>query len=377
MNREKMTPETPSPQNPIPADPVPPLPRKKLPQAGEQAYVVIQKPSMWRGMMGWTAWMLAGFCLLAVMNFASSQHAYFDTTGGIREKYHSLSKDTSGDRIAVLNATGMITSGDGFVKRQIDRIREDDSIKGIVLRIESPGGSVYGSDFLFHHLKQLRADRKVPMVVSMGSVAASGGYYIAMAVGDQEKCIYAEPLTTTGSIGVIIPHYNIAGLMEKYDVVDDSLATHPRKSILSMTRPMTQDDRVVLEKYMGHAFDRFKEVIKEGRPQFVDNPDALDELATGEMFTAEQAKELGLIDEIGFVEDAIDRVLEMAQLDREETSVITYTLPITMWDTMLGKAPQVASPTDQQVLASLLRLNTQHAYYLSAPVANWLSAERD
>jgi protease-4 len=303
-----------------------------------------------------------------------SRQEYYDTTGGISEKYHSLSKKTSANKIAVLNASGMITTGDGFVKRQIDRIRDDESVKGIVLRIDSPGGSVYGSDFIFHHLKKLRADLDVPMVVSMGSLAASGGYYIAMAVGDQENCIYAEPLTTTGSIGVIIPHYNVAGLMEKYDIVDDSLATHPRKTMLSMTRPMTQDDRAVLNQYIGHAFDRFKDVIKEGRPKFVDDPAALDELATGEVFTAEQAKQFGLIDQIGFVDDAIARVLEMANLDEKETRVVTYTRPVSVWGAMIGKAPKVS---EQAALISLLELNTQQAYYLGTPIAHWLSADRD
>lgn len=330
---------------------------------------------MFRGMLSWLGWMLAGLCLLAILSFFGSRQEYFDNSGGIREKYHSLSKKSSANKIAVLHVSGMITSGDGFVKRQIDRIREDDAIKGIVLRIESPGGSVYGSDFILHHLKQLRKELEVPMVVSMGSMAASGGYYIAMAVGDQEKSIYAEPLTTTGSIGVIIPHYDVSGLMERYDVKDDSLATHPRKTMLSMTRPMSDDDREVLGKYIGHAFDRFKEVIYEGRPKLADDPEALDVLATGEVFTAEQAKESGLVDEIGFIEDAIDRVLELAKLDKDSTRAITYSRPVSVWDAVGVQSPQEVS--EVSVLRSLMELNTQQAYYLASPMSHWITAERD
>ena len=360
-------------------DPLPPpLPGgKKRTLAGEQAVVVVQQPSIWRGVLSWLGWMVAGLCLLAIVGFVGARQEYFDSSGGIREKYHSLSKESKAaqQKIALLHVSGVITSGDGFVKRQIDRIREDEHVKGIVIRIESPGGSVYGSDFILHHLKELRAEKNEPMVVSMGSLAASGGYYVAMAVGDQEKCIFAEPLTTTGSIGVIIPHYNISGLMEEHGMVDDSLATHPRKTMLSMTRPMTDDDRQVLEQYMDHAFERFKEVIKEGRPQFREDPESLDALATGEMFTAEQAKQLSLVDEIGFVEDAIARVLEMAGLDAKETRVITYTRPVSMLDAISLTKP--AKPFDQSAIHSLLKFNTQQAFYLTSPAANWLAAERD
>lgn len=321
-------------------------------------------------------WMLAGLCMLAIVGFVGRRQEYFDNSGGIQEKYHSLSQKRSDTKIAILQATGVITTGDGFIKRQIDRIRDDEAIKGIVLRVESPGGSVYGSDFILHHLQQLRKDRDdIPMVVSMGSIAASGGYYIAMAVGDQENSIYAEPLTTTGSIGVIIPHYNVSGLMEKYNVVDDSLATHPRKTMLSMTRPMTEDDREVLGNYIGHAFDRFKAVIQAGRPRFKDDPAALDELATGEVFTAEQALASGLIDEIGFIEDAIQRVIEMAELDPEQTRVVTYNRPVSLVDALsVGKAPNASA---EGTLLELLKLNTQQAYYMASPLANWISAERD
>ena len=100
----------------------------------------------------------------------------------------------------------------------------------------------------------------------MGSIATSGGYYVAMAVGDQPKSIYAEPTTTTGSIGVIIPHYDLSGLLARLDIKDDSLVSHPRKQMLSMTRPVSADDRRCLEAYLQDAFKRFKGVVKSGRP---------------------------------------------------------------------------------------------------------------
>jgi protease-4 len=307
-----------------------------------------------------------------IMGFFTASTEYFNTTGGVREKYHSLSKTRADNKIAIIDASGIIMGGDGFVKQQIDKVRGDTSVKGIILRVDSPGGTVYGSDFMYHHLVKLREERQLPLVVSMGSVAASGGYYISMAVGDQENCIFAEPMTTTGSIGVIIPHYNVSGLMEKLDIVNDSIATHPRKEMLSITKPMTEDDRAVIGKYIAHAFDRFKEVIKYGRPQFAEDTAALNVLATGEVFTAKQAKDAGLIDEIGFIEDAIERVLEMAKLDESATRVITYNKQPTLADAFsLAKAPR------NNLVAELIEFSTPRAYYLAAPWSSTLTFQAE
>lgn len=358
------------PDSSYPDPPQPQLPHQAArgrTLAGEQAIVVVQQPSAFRGVLSWMGWLVAGLCFMTVVGLYASRKEYFDTSGGIQEKYHSLSKDYSDAKIAVIDASGVIMTGD-FIKRQIDQIRADEKVKGVVLRVDSPGGTIYGSDYIYHHLVKLREERKLPMVVSMGSMAASGGYYISMAVGDVEGSIFAEPMTTTGSIGVILPHYDITGLMDKLDVKDDSIATHPRKQMLRMTKPLSEDDRQVLAQYIGHAFDRFKEVIKEGRPKFIEQSELLDQLATGEAFTAEQAKASGLIDELGFVEDAIDRVIEMASLDKQRTRVVTYKQPITLMDAMsLGKA-------QQNGLAQLLEMSTPRAYYLASFLPALLSS---
>ncbi len=97
-----------------------------------------------------------------------------------------------------------------------------------MLRVNSPGGTINGSDYMLHYLRKLgRPETNVPIVVSMGGLAASGGYYVSMCVGDQPESIYAEPTTWTGSIGVMIPHFNVADLMEKWGVQEDAVASHP------------------------------------------------------------------------------------------------------------------------------------------------------
>ncbi len=355
--------------DPHPSKPPPPIGSHQM-ATGERTIVVVQPPpGRLRRAVGWLGWLGVGLCLVIITGLMSSSRDYFNTSGGIQEKYHSLSK-MSRNKVAVIDISGVIMQGDGFVKRQIDRIREDNNVKAVVLRINSPGGTITGSDYIHHHLVKLRKDRNMPMVVSMGSMAASGGYYIAMAVGDQKQSIFAEPTTTTGSIGVIIPHYDLTGLMDRFDIKDDSIATHPRKQMLSMTKSLSAEDREILRKYIGHAFDRFKGIVKEGRPQFVENSEALDEIATGEIFTAVQAMELGLVDEVGFVEEAIGRAVELAGLDKSDVRVVTYKKPVTILDVVV--AAQATAPTN---LAQLLELSSPKAYYLATSVPTLISTQ--
>jgi protease-4 len=293
---------------------------------------------------------------------------YYDNSGGIQEKYHSLAH-YGRDKVAVINVGGVIMEGDGFVKRQIDRVRDDERVRAVVVRIDSPGGTITGSDFIYHHLKKLREERKIPLVVSMGGVAASGGYYVAMAVGDADKSIFAEPTTTTGSIGVIIPHYDLSGLLERLDVKDDSIASHPRKQMLSMTRPLAPEDREILTRYINESFERFKEVVRAGRPSYREDKAALDDLATGEIFTATQAQQHGLVDEIGFVEDAIERAIQLAGLDKEKVRVVQYKQPLTL----LSAMGWGGAPSGDYSLTSLLELTAPRAYYLSTSLPPLLS----
>ena len=319
-------------------------------------------PGGFQRFFGWAGWIGFSVTLLVLISWSFAMQQYFDTTGGIQERFHSGEKHAR-DKVAIISVTGTIVDGSGFVKNQIDRIRDDEDVKAIVVRVVSPGGTITGSDYILHHLVKLREEKKVPRVVSMGSIAASGGYSVAMAVGDQERSIYAEPTTTTGSIGVIIPHYDLTGLLERFDIEDNSLASHPNKQMLSMTRPMTDEQRKIVEAYLDAAFVRFKERIKLGRPVFRKDPGALDQLATGEVFTADQAKQFGLIDEIGFVEDAIDRVIEMAKLNKSKIRVVQYERTASLFDVpWLVESQHARSRLD---LASWFDLHTPQAYYLA------------
>ncbi|HMC12477.1 MAG TPA: signal peptide peptidase SppA [Pirellulaceae bacterium] len=324
--------------------------------------VIVYTQTAWSRFWSWIGWL--GFIVtgLVCLGLLVALSDYFDTTHGIEEKF--VSGDKTGDeKIAVITVSGVIMEGDGFVKHQIDKVRDDKHVKAVVVRVDSPGGTVSGSDYIFHHLKKLRDDKGIPLVVSMGGMAASGGYYVSMAVGDKPDTIFAEPTCTTGSIGVMIPHYDISGLMKEYGVKDDSLATHPRKLMLSMTREMTSEERELAQSHINDMFDRFKAIVKEGRPHFKDNPADLDKLATGEIFTADKALANKLIDKIGFQEDAIDRALELASLHKDKTKIVKFKRPVSLSDSLLLSAPRGSAPGSFD-LSALLDLSAPRAWFL-------------
>lgn len=281
----------------------------------------------------------------------------------VQEKFFSGKKNATA-KVAILSVEGVIVGGEGFFKRQIDHARkeaEDGNLKAIVLRVNSPGGTVTGSDYMLHHLRKLRKDTGLPVVVSMGGVAASGGYYVSMVVGDTERSIFAEPTTWTGSIGVIIPHYDLSELLNKNGVKEDSIASGDLKGMGSIARAMTDDERDVFDGLVQEAFGRFKGIIRDGRPQFKKNPEALDALATGQVFTAEQAKKNGLVDEIGFLEDAVDRAIELAGLDKNNVCVVKYKPEATLVEVLFGDTARSRPAFD---LAALLDATAPRAYYL-------------
>lgn len=322
------------------------------------------------GWLGWLGFFLAGALLLSVL---SSQADYYSGDGDATERYHSGEK-YSLNKVAIITLEGVIMDGDGFVKQQIDHIRDDENVKAVVLRVNSPGGTVTGSDYIFHHLKRLRKEKDIPIVVSMGSIAASGGYYAAMAVGDQKDSIYAEPTTTTGSIGVIVPHYDVTGLMERYDIADDSIASHPNKQMLSMTRKLSDEQRALVQDYVNESFERFKSIVKEGRPLYQKDPDALEQLATGEVFTADKAKKFGLVDRIGFIEDAIERAAELADLDQKKYRVVDFERPVSALE-LIGLSAR-ASRGHASELSALLELNSPRAYFIATTLPPLISSSK-
>jgi protease-4 len=329
--------------------------------------VILEQANPWGRWGTRAAWIIAGVSLLSAVASAGAFSQYFQRDARVVEKYHSLSK-VAGDKVAIVSVTGAILGGDGFVRSQLEQIEEDESVKAIVLRVDSPGGTVSGSDEIHHRLAKLAEKRSLPVVVSMGGIAASGGYYVAMANRAADDVIYAEPATLTGSIGVIIPHFDISQALRKYDVRDDSIASGPLKEMLSPTKDRTPElaekERKLLQELVDDMYRRFKEIVKAGRPKLDDA--AIDRVATGQIFTARQALEAGLVDRIGFLEDAIERAVELAGLTETTARVVKYTKPKGLLDEVLGGAV----PGSRVDLAAIAELTTPRGWYL----CSWLPA---
>ncbi|MDT2828451.1 signal peptide peptidase SppA [Enterococcus viikkiensis] len=236
---------------------------------------------------------------------------------------------------AIVNdgTSGLFSTGgynhEAFMK-QLAKIKKDNTVKGILLEINSPGGAVYETAEITRALKELQKDKKIPIYASMESQAASGGYYIA-ANSDR---IFATDDTMTGSIGVIMSSMNYSGLMEKLGITDTTIKSGALKDIGSASRPQTKEDKEVLQAFVDSMYGRFVKTVAEGRKM---NEADVRKLADGRIYDGAQAVENGLVDAIGYP----DQALKALQKDHglNGAKVITYTTGSTNFmNTWLGNS---------------------------------------
>ncbi|MDR1140794.1 MAG: signal peptide peptidase SppA [Planctomycetaceae bacterium] len=276
---------------------------------------------------------MAGLFLLFVVGTAAVSLQQVSETA-LTEKF-ILGDQSAKNKVAVITVEGVITgSEDGFIPKQIRQVLNDSNVKAVVLRVESPGGTMSGSDYYHHLLTKMKKERDIPIVVSMGSIAASGGYYIAM-VGNE---IYAEHSTITGSIGVIVSLFNGQELCEKIGVESTPITSGSLKAMGSFSKRMSNEEKEIWQRLVDDSFKRFKQVIRDGRNAFAEDAedaDKLDQLATGQIYTATEAKEQGLIDEIGFLDDAIKRAMDLAALTESNSKAIRYKPKLSFMDALL------------------------------------------
>ena len=221
----------------------------------------------------------------------------------------------TGDAVAVIGLNGTITAGPqdyltttgitpDRVRSLLDQAASNPSIKAIVVRVNSPGGSVVASDEIYHALLAFEK----PVVISMGDTAASGGYYISCA-GDH---VMAHPDTLTGSIGVISQFLNVQELMEKVGVEAVVITTGPRKDIGSPFRDITEEERELWRGILDQVYEDFVSVVVESRGL---SPDTVRDLADGSIYTGQQALDLGLVDSVGTRQAAIDEAAERGNIE--------------------------------------------------------------
>lgn len=202
------------------------------------------------------------------------------------------------------------------VRAQLDKAAKDRAVKAVILRIHSPGGTATASEIIYGEILRFKAKKSVPVVAQLVGIATSGAYYAAMAADN----VYANPTTVTGSIGVIFVSVNVSGLMEKLGLADQTITTGPHKDIGSPLRPMTPEDRALMQGVLNDLYRRFVQVVAAGRPQL---PAArVAELADGRIYSATQAQANGLVDGIADLPSTIDEVRRRAGL--EEVRVVAY-----------------------------------------------------
>jgi protease-4 len=212
-----------------------------------------------------------------------------------------------GDRVAILRISGVIVNPLPTV-RKMEKLRRDKSVKALVIRVDSPGGSVGASQEIYRAIERFREAGK-PVVVSMGNVAASGAYYFSVAA----DYIYANPGTITGSIGVVIQHVAYRELLEKIGIKATVIKTGKFKDTLNPFRDLTPEEKKYLKETIEDAYNQFIEVILKHRRI---EESKLKEIADGRVLTGERAKEIGLIDGIGGLEDAVEKAKELAGVPR-------------------------------------------------------------
>jgi len=275
--------------------------------------------------------------------------------------YNLMNGDASfstGDAVAVIYVEGVIQAGDppvdvfgapaqgaysNLVVRQLKSANSNDRVKAVVLRIDSPGGGVVASDEIY---EQVAAMDK-PVVVSMGTLAASGGYYISAPTDE----IWANRHTFTGSIGVIMQFVNIEGFMEEYGLEANVIKSGANKDSGSMFRAMTAEEEAMWQEIINESYDVFVQIVADGR--HIDE-ETVRQLADGRVYTGQQALELGLVDELGNLPAVIDRAAELGGIDGEP-AIIDYKQDAPLLGGLFG---QLAGPSPVEELRQMLHLQT-------------------
>ncbi len=358
------------------------------------------------------------FAIGTVVTLAKVVGSVGPSTAGLVET--TIKGDEACDgKVVILPIEGIIeTDETGFIPTAIESLREDKRVRALVLRVNSPGGTISGSDYYLHLLKQLKEDLGIPVIVSMGDLAASGGYYIS-TVGDK---IFAERSTTTGSIGVIVSMYNAAELCKKLGVRSNPVTSGAMKGMGDFMKEPTPEETAIWQKMVDDSYEQFLNVIKEGREWYRDgdskgtgpktkrerlsgvkvetiseedangeeaadsadggkseeqtekaekeapesNESVADErdaqlrkLADGRIYSAQEAKDLHLIDEIGFLDEALDAAISEAGLDKSKTQIVRYEEEKGLFDSFTA----VKSKSDPLTQA-LKTIGTPRGYYI-------------
>ena len=265
-------------------------------------------------------------------------------------------KKNEGDQIAVYYAYGEIVDSEtgsvmdtehnivaNTVCKDLEKLTNDDDVKAVVLRVNSPGGSAYASEQIWRAVTNLKA--KKPVVVSMGGYAASGGYYISCAA----NYIVSEPTTITGSIGIFGMFPDFSGLLtEKLGVKFDEVKTNKHAAFGTMARPFNAEEMALLEQYIGRGYNLFRKRVADGRQQSIEQ---IEEIAQGRVWLGNDALKIKLVDEIGGLDKAIAKAASLAKVSQYHAT--SYPEEQSWWANMLDQATSKNNYLDEQLQATL------------------------
>ena len=278
------------------------------------------------------------------------------------------------DKIALVHLSGLISDQeeDGLlvsapnlvsqIKEELQWAQNDPDVKAVVIRINSPGGTVTASDLLYHEIKMFKEKTGKKVIASIMDLGASGGYYVAVAADK----IVVHPTSVTGSIGVIMVNLNMKGLLEKIGVSGTAIKSGKLKDMGSPLRPMTKEERLIFQGIIDELYARFLSVIETGRKNL--SPEQIRKAADGRVYTATQAMDLGLVDQIGYLDDAIALARKEAGLG--EASVVRYVRPGSYENNIYSKIPNGGPATFNLFnldLRSMMQSGTPRFMYLWAP----------
>jgi protease IV len=282
-------------------------------------------------------------CLMVTAGCVTVKVSLFEEPEPLKEKTIS---GYGRDKILLMDVSGVILEGPhrilgltrgvtspSRIKEELEKASEDDRVKAVVLKINSPGGTVSAADVIFHEIKEFKAKKNVPVVVCLQGLAASGGYYVAQA-GDT---IIAYPTCITGSIGVIAMKFNLRGLMDKVGVDDDIVKSGIWKDFWSPFRPASPREKEMMQQIIDDFYRKFVDVVAQGRKMSLKETQ---KVADGRIFSASQARDLGLVDQLGYLDDALE--LARAKADLETGSrVIIYHRPGSYKPTIYSLLPEL------------------------------------
>lgn len=316
-------------------------------------------------------WLLIPVLLLA----ACSPHFHLDFLGKEQIEEVILVESPAKEKILLLDVAGLITTSLSYgildregdilsqVFHRLQKASEDKTVKGVILRLDTPGGEVTASDILYHEILNFRKKTGAPVLALMMGVTASGGYYIASAC----DYIIAHPSTLTGSIGVISIFPNLEELFDKVGIHVQVIKSGELKDSGSVFREMTDKEKDVFQEIINDYYQKFLDAVYQARKDFL-SLENLKKIADGRVYTASQAYEAKLIDEIGYFDSALKKILELS--DIQEANVMAYTYYPKRKTNIYAASLKGQNPLQSKSLQEIVQSLRSGFYYLWHPQLN-------